>query len=151
MEGVEGKTFKPLAYTVSLAMLGSLIFALFLAPVASQIIMRRPKNSGISKEKNENLILRWLQKLYEPLIRFFIKKRTIAIALALVLLITGSLIYPQLGSEFTPTLQEGTIVMRLTLAPSISLNESIRTTQIVERRLKKIQEVEKVVNRIGRV
>jgi cobalt-zinc-cadmium resistance protein CzcA len=54
LQGVEGKTFKPLAYTVSLAMLGSLIFALLLAPVVSQILMRRPKNTGPSKEVKEN-------------------------------------------------------------------------------------------------
>lgn len=150
LQGVEGKTFKPLAYTVSLAMLGSLIFALFLAPVVSQILMRRPKNSGQSKEVKENAVLRFLLKIYNPLITYFVKKRILAVILAVVLLIAGAFTYPRLGSEFTPTLQEGTIVMRLTLAPSISLNESIRTTQIVERRIKKIPEVETVVTRIGR-
>jgi len=150
LQGVEGKTFKPLAYTVSLAMLGSLIFALFLAPVFSQMVMRRPKSETRSSEVKENIVLRSLQRIYLPIVTFFVKKRIVAIQLAMVLLVTGALIYPRLGSEFTPTLQEGTIVMRLTMAPSISLNESIRTTQIVERRIKKIPEVESVVTRIGR-
>jgi len=150
LNGVEGKTFKPLAYTVSLAMLGSLAYALFLAPVVSQMIMRHPKYKNNPEEIKESFILRSLQKIYNPLITFFVRKRIIAVLLAFVLLLTGALVYPRLGSEFTPTLQEGTIVMRLTLAPSISLNESIRTTQIVERRIKKIQEVKSAVTRIGR-
>ncbi|MCA9734119.1 MAG: efflux RND transporter permease subunit [Deferribacteres bacterium] len=150
LQGVEGKTFKPLAYTVSLAMLGSLIFALFLAPVFSQMIMRRPKSTGDSVESAENIILRYLQKIYRPMVTFFVRRRFLAVLLSLALFIVGALVYPRLGSEFTPTLQEGTIVMRLTLAPSISLNESIRTTQIVERRIMKIQEVKTVVTRIGR-
>ena len=70
--------------------------------------------------------------------------------LAVVLLLIGAVIFPRLGSEFTPTLQEGTIVLRLTMAPSISLTESTRITQIVERRVMKVPEVVHVVTRIGR-
>lgn len=150
LQGVEGKTFKPLAYTVSLAMLGSLIFALFLAPLVSQMLMRRPNKNGKSGEIKENIVLRFFKKIYNPVVSYFVKKRIVAVVLALVLFVAGALIYPRLGSEFTPILQEGTIVMRLTMAPSISLNESIRTTKIVERRIIKIPEVETVVTRIGR-
>jgi cobalt-zinc-cadmium resistance protein CzcA len=74
----------------------------------------------------------------------------VAVVLAVAILLVGIFIFPNLGSEFTPTLQEGTIVLRLTMAPSISLNESIRTTQIVERRVMKIPEVTEVITRIGR-
>ena len=150
LQGVEGKTFRPLAYTVSLAMLGSLLFALFLAPVLSNIFMRRPKRSTSNKPAKEVFLVRILLKIYRPIVSFFVRKRFLAIVLAVLLLILGVFIFPQLGSEFTPTLQEGTIVLRLTMAPSISLNESIRVTQIVERRVKKIPEVTSVVTRIGR-
>jgi len=150
LQGVEGKTFKPLAYTVSLAMLGSLIFALFLAPVISNMLMQRPKKSGNAGKAKDNFIVRFLQNLYRPIITFFVKRRAVAVVLAVVLFALGALVYPRLGSEFTPTLQEGTIVLRLTMAPSISLNESIRITQIVERRVMEISEVNKVVTRIGR-
>ena len=150
LQGVEGKTFKPLAYTVSLAMLGSLIFALFLAPVISNMLMRRPKNTGDKDKPKDNYVLRLLQRIYKPIITYFVRRRAVAVGLAVVLFALGALIYPRLGSEFTPTLQEGTIVLRLTMAPSISLNESIRTTQVVERRIMKIPEVTKVVTRIGR-
>lgn len=150
LQGVEGKTFRPLAYTVALAMFGSLLFAIFLAPVISSFVMRRPKAQKAEGTAKENFIIRKLQKMYQPVVAYFVKKRAIAVLLAIILVIIGLLIFPRMGSEFTPTLQEGTIVLRLTMAPSISLNESIRTTQIVERRLMKIPEVTEVISRIGR-
>jgi cobalt-zinc-cadmium resistance protein CzcA len=150
LQGVEGKTFRPLAYSVALAMLGSLVFAVFLAPVLSDIFMRRPKKQSGGSENNENAMVRFLMKMYRPLVTFFVKRRSLAVGLATILMITGLAIFPRLGSEFTPTLQEGTIVMRLTMAPSISLTESTRITQVAERRLMKIPEVTGVVTRIGR-
>ncbi len=150
LQGVEGKTFRPLAYTVALAMLGSLLFALFLAPVLSHIFMRRPKKAAPNEKIGENCLVRNLLKIYRPVISFFVKRRLLAVVLAVVLILIGMVVFPQLGSEFTPTLQEGTIILRLTMAPSISLNESTRITQIVERRVMKIPEVTGVVTRIGR-
>lgn len=151
LQGVEGKTFKPLAYTVSLAMFGSLIFAIALAPLFSHLLMRRPQKTLKEYETPKDVaVVRFLHRLYLPLIRFFVKRRGVAIGLATLLLVAGGLIYPRLGSEFTPTLQEGTIILRLTMAPSISLNESTRITQIVERRIMKVPEVQHVVTRIGR-
>jgi cobalt-zinc-cadmium resistance protein CzcA len=150
LQGVEGKTFRPLAYSVALAMLGSLVFAVFLAPVLSDIFMRRPKKQAGGRKSNENAMVRFLMKIYRPVVTFFVKRRSLAVVLATILMITGLVIFPRLGSEFTPTLQEGTIVMRLTMAPSISLIESTRITQVAERRLMKIPEVTGVVTRIGR-
>ncbi len=150
LHGVEGKTFRPLAYTVALAMLGSLIFAMFLAPVLSSLFMRRPRENSVQNTPREIWLVRKLQSRYRPIITFFIKRRMLAVALAVVLMLIGLIIFPRLGSEFTPTLQEGTIVLRLTMAPSISLKESTRITQIVERRVMKIPEVTGVVTRIGR-
>ena len=146
LEGVEGKTFRPLAYTVALAMLGSLIFAVFLAPPLSQMLMRQPKN----KETKENLLVRWISKPYLPMVTFFVSQRKIAIALAGALLLAGVVIFPKLGTEFTPTLQEGTMVIRLSMAPSISLEASARITMLVEKRLTKFPEITGAVSRIGR-
>ena len=98
----------------------------------------------------ENLPVRALLRLYRPVVTFFVRRRYLAVLMAVGLLITGLAIYPRLGSEFTPTLQEGTIVVRLTMAPSISLTESTRITQIAERRLMAIPEVTGAITRIGR-
>jgi heavy metal efflux system protein len=160
LQGVEGKTFKPLAYTITLAMFGSLIFGVFIAPVLSSFFMKKhlkKKSSVLTSEHNDGVneeeqiwILKFLIKIYKPVVTYFVKKRIAAIALAVILLLIGALIYPRLGSEFTPTLQEGTLVLRMTMAPSIALTESTRLTLIAERRLMKIQEVTGVVTRIGR-
>ena len=148
LQGVEGKTFRPLAYTVALAMLGSLVFALFLAPMLASLLMRSTRSEG--GEHGENRIVRVLVNAYHPLISHFVRHRARALALAGVLLAVGAFLFPRLGSEFTPELQEGTIVLRLTMAPSISLTESTRITLLVERRLMKIPEIKGVVSRIGR-
>ncbi len=147
LQGVEGKTFRPLAYTTALAMFGSLVFALVVAPVLSSLVMRR--SSSNRTPIGERVIQRLLH-FYRPLVTFFVQRRTWAIALAGGLLLLGATAFPFLGSEFTPTLQEGTIVLRLTMAPSISLTEAKATTQRVERRLMQIPEVIGVVTRIGR-
>ncbi|MGH8503274.1 MAG: efflux RND transporter permease subunit [Gammaproteobacteria bacterium] len=146
LEGVAGKTFRPLAYTVALAMTGSLFYAILQAPVFSDLLMRRPK----SEQHHEPWLLRKLLVFYQPLVRFFVRRRWAAVLLAVALLAVGGSIFPQLGSEFTPTLNEGTLVVRLTMAPSIALSESKQTALIAGDRLTEIPEVKEVVSRVGR-
>lgn len=151
LQGVEGKTFRPLAYTVALAMLGSLLYALVLAPVFSYLLMRQPRQGGDGGKKPlADLVLERLIRWYRPVVSYFVRQRKWAVGLAGGLLIIGAAVFPLLGSEFTPTLQEGTIVMRLRMAPSIAITESQATTQRVERRLMAIPEITNVVSRIGR-
>lgn len=147
LQGVEGKTFRPLAYTVALAMAGSLVFALTLAPVLSALFMKKSRPGSKAKESP---VVRFLLTGYVPLLRFFVNRPLLAVILALVLLAVGAVVFPKLGSEFTPELNEGTIVARLTMAPSISLEESTRVTLRAEKRLMALPEVREVVSRIGR-
>ena len=150
LQGVEGKTFRPLATTLALAMFGSLIFGVLLAPVLSSLLMRRPKANHSQDGTGQMWLLRPLSGLYRPMVKFFVSRRHLAVLIAAVLILMGIVIFPRLGSEFTPTLQEGTITLRLAMAPSISIDQSKRMTMIVERRLMKIDEVTGVVSRIGR-
>jgi cobalt-zinc-cadmium resistance protein CzcA len=150
LQGVEGKTFRPLAFTISLAMFGSLFFAVLIAPVISSFLMKRTKKELRKTEEKEIWIVRFLFRIYRPIVTFFVKRRTAAVALGIVILLIGATIFPKLGSEFTPTLQEGSLILRLQMAPSISLTESTRLTMIAEKRLMKIPEVTGVVTRIGR-
>jgi cobalt-zinc-cadmium resistance protein CzcA len=151
LQGVEGKTFTPLAYTVSLAMLGSLLYALLLAPVASQLIMRRPKTVAAGEGPKEAWIIRWLLKPYQPLVSLFVRRRSLALGLAIVMLAIGLFIFPLLGSEFVPRLNEGDLMIRATMAPSISMEESKQTILRFERRLlAQFPEVTRVVSRVGR-
>ncbi|VAW38669.1 Cobalt-zinc-cadmium resistance protein CzcA; Cation efflux system protein CusA [hydrothermal vent metagenome] len=154
LEGVAGKTFRPLAQTVALGMLGSLIFSVFLTPLLSSLLMKRPKaDDGSGKEGKAHQdvwIVRQILKVYRPVVTLFVARRYLPIGLALGLVLVGLIIFPRMGSEFTPTLQEGTMVLRLTMAPSISLEESKRITLLVEKRLVRIPEISGAVSRIGR-
>jgi cobalt-zinc-cadmium resistance protein CzcA len=147
LQGVEGKTFRPLAATVSMAMLGSLIYALLVSPVMAWLLMRR-KESG--KTKSGDQASAGLRRAYEPVLRSLVGRPAVAVSLAIALVVIGAMILPQLGSEFTPTLQEGTLILRLTMAPSIALSESTQVALRVERRLMDLPEVVSVVTRIGR-
>jgi cobalt-zinc-cadmium resistance protein CzcA len=147
LQGVEGKTFRPLAATVSMAMLGSLIYALLVSPVMAWLLMRR-KPGGDSNGGQRAVA--GLQRVYQPVLRSLVGRPMVAVSLAVALLVVGAMILPQLGSEFTPTLQEGTLILRLTMAPSIALSESTEVALRVERRLMTLPEVVSVVTRIGR-
>lgn len=152
LRGVEGKMFRPLAYTVSLAMFGSLIYALFAAPVFSAFLMRPPKRKeGAATDANKDIwIVRGLVALYRPIVELFVRIRALAVILSVALLALGVIIFPKLGSEFTPRLMEGDIIANLTMAPSVSLEETKRNTMIAETRLLEVPEIEQAVSRIGR-
>ncbi len=181
LQGVEGKTFRPLAYTVALAMLGSLVYALLAAPMVSELLLRRKRVQGgggrvagsvdgpdghpqasregftaspggpaLSAPQGEVWLVRKLLRLYRPWVAWFVARPRAAVILAGVLFVIGAAVFPFLGSEFTPKLREGTLVVRLTMAPSIALEESKRLTLIAERRLMTIPEVTGVTSRIGR-
>jgi len=98
LQGVEGKTFRPLAYTVALSMFGSLIFAMLLAPALSYLFMRRPKKIQ-TRQTKEGLLLRLLFFIYKPIVTLFVRFRLLAVSLALSLIVVGLAIFPRLGSE----------------------------------------------------
>lgn len=148
LQGVEGATFRPLAYTVAVAMLGSLIFALMVAPVAASLLMKRPQVREDSPRKD---IISVLLKVYQPLVEALVARRWIAVTVAGVVLAVGVAIAPRLGSEFVPRLNEGDLLIRATMAPSISLERAKATITVFEKQLMEgFPEVAQVVSRIGR-
>ena len=153
LQGVEGKTFRPLAYTVALAMGGSLMFAIILAPVFSYLLMRAPKKRVERKpgeEEPELWIVRILQLPYRPLVSLFVRQRWLAVLLAIGMLAIGAWTFPQLGSEFVPRLNEGDILVQATAAPSISLQTSSDAMLRFEKQLlEAFPEVSRVVTRTG--
>ncbi|HEX9849148.1 CusA/CzcA family heavy metal efflux RND transporter [Candidatus Deferrimicrobium sp.] len=149
LQGVEGKTFRPLAQTMALGMFGSLLFAVFLTPVLASLLMRRPRHAP--GEHKEFVVVRWILAAYRPLVTFFVRKPSAAIGMALGLLVIGGLLFTRLGSEFVPRLNEGDLLVRATMAPSISLEEARDTMLRFERRIMaKFPEVATVVTRVGR-
>jgi cobalt-zinc-cadmium resistance protein CzcA len=134
-----------------LAMFGSLLYALLLAPVASHILMRRPKPAASGEGHKEARIVRWLLLAYRPAVRLFVRFRFLAVGLAALMLVMGALVLPRIGSEFVPRLDEGDLLIRATMAPSISMEESRDTMLRFEKRLMaKFPEVTRVVSRVGR-
>jgi heavy metal efflux system protein len=151
LQGYEGKTFRPLAFTVSLAMLGSLLFAIFVAPVLSEMLMKRSTAQERDKVGFADRLLNGLIGAYRPLIRMFVRTRMLAVALAVAILAIGLAIFPRLGSEFVPRLNEGDLLVRVTMAPSIALEEARETVTRFERQLlETFPEVDRVVSRVGR-
>lgn len=152
LQGVEGKTFRPLAITTSLAMLGSLVFAIFVTPVLSELLLKQ--KSGRDGHEHRDFSQRIIDGLlwaYRPLVGFFVGRPFAAVSLAGGMLAIGLMIFPFLGSEFVPRLNEGDLLVRVTMAPSISLEEARDTVLRFERKLLvNFPEVERVVSRVGR-
>lgn len=144
LKGVEGKMFTPMALTVIFALIGSLILALTLMPVLASYFLRR------TADEKETFIIRKTKKYYLPLVEKTIErpKRTAAIAVAIFL--STLIVVPFMGAEFIPRLDEGAVALQAWRLPSVSLEESIRNTTMVEKVLKKFPEVITVVSRTGR-
>lgn len=146
LQGVEGKTFRPLAQTMVFALIGSLIFAIFLAPVLSSLLMKKRAGGG-----GEFIVVRLMTRAYRPVVTFFVRVPAAAIGIAVALLIVGGALFTRLGSEFVPRLNEGDLLIRATMAPSISLEEARDTISRVERRmLARFPEITRLVSRVGR-
>lgn len=145
LQGVEGKTFKPLAASAALAMTGSLIYAVLIAPAIACGVMRPARRSASGADVG------FVSRVIGRAAGFFVTHRSAAVIMALLLLAVGGLVVPRLGSEFTPTLEEGDILLRTTMAPSISLSEARATMTRLERRILDVfPEIDRVVTRIGR-
>ncbi|NUR33901.1 MAG: efflux RND transporter permease subunit [Gemmatimonadaceae bacterium] len=143
LEGVEGKMFRPMAFAISFAMVGSLVFSLTVIPVLCSFFLK-----GGSEE--DTWIMRQVKKPYLPALRWSIANRKKTLVAAVTALGLSLALVPFLGSEFVPVLEEGSILYRATLAPSAGLNEGIRTASELERMAKTFPEIDAVVSKIGR-
>lgn len=144
LQGVEGKLFSPMAFVIAFAMLGSLFVALTIVPVLASIVLR-----GKFTEEDPFLI-RGLKRVYRPVLAFALRRRTVVVAIAVAGLIGAGALVPRLGTEFVPELDEGTLSIRVTMNPSISLEESLRIGQRLECKLRAYPEVTYAASQIGR-
>lgn len=155
LQGIEGKTFRPLAYTVGLGLAGSLIYALLVAPVLSLLLMRSfgagrgSSVRGFTSFKL-TLLIKKLSVLYGRVVSAASRRWIMICFFAVGLIAAGVAAFVRLGSEFTPRLLEGDIMVNLTFAPSSSLTESKRMVMLIEKRLLGIDDVDEVVSRVGR-
>ncbi len=144
LTGLEGKLFKPMALTIAFAMVGSLILTLTLVPVLAALILK-------PKEEKDTFILRHAKRLYLPLLDWALDRKKQVIGGALALLVAALAVFPFLGKEFMPTLQEGSIIFRVTGIPSTSLEESLGLAKRIDAALKQqFPQVTSTLATIGR-
>ena len=146
LQSVEGRLFRPMAWTVGFALLGAMIFSIVIAPVLASIFFRRGAHEW------ENPVLYWITKRYRILLTWAIDKRalTVSIALAGFALAIFLAFSGVIGSEFLPHLDEGAIWARGTLAPSTGPDESLRISTHARLIIASFPEVTEVVDQIGR-
>ena len=132
------------SFRYSFAMLGSLIVALTLVPVLCSLLLKA------AADERESFIVRALKGAYRPVLAFALARRWFVIGCAVIGLGASLATVPFLGTEFVPELDEGTMSIRVTMNPSISLEESKRIAGRLERKLKKYPEVTYVFSQIGR-
>ena len=143
LQGLEGKLFKPMAFNISFAMAGSLLLTLTLIPVLAALILK-------PKEERDTLLVRWIKRGYLPLLAWSLTNKKKVVVAATGLLIASLALFPLLGKEFMPQLQEGSIMWRITSIPSTSLEQSIAISKDVSRVLTEFPEVNTTLAMIGR-
>ena len=143
LQGLEGKLFKPMAFNISFAMAGSLLLTLTLIPVLAALILK-------PKEERDTLLVRWIKRGYLPLLAWSLTHKRPVVLAAVGLLIASLALFPLLGKEFMPQLQEGSIMWRITSIPSTSLERSIAISKDVSKALSAFPEVKTTLAMIGR-
>jgi len=144
LDGVEGKLFQPMAISIVLAMLASLLVALLVVPALATYMFQR----GVTFK--ESPVLKPLDILYRKLLTFALKQRKMVAGAALAMFVGTLALVPNLGTEFVPELEEGTLNIRVTLAPTSSLNTSLGVAAELEKKLLELPEVTYAFSRIGR-
>ena len=143
LQGLEGKMFKPMAFNIAFAMAGSLLLSLTLIPVLAAMILK-------PKEERDTWLVARVKRIYRPLLDKALARKRVVVTGALVALLASFALFPFLGKEFMPQLQEGSIMWRVTGIPSTSLDESIETSRKIAEAFKRFPEVETTVAMIGR-
>lgn len=165
LEAQEGRLFRPLAYTKTLAMIIAAILAITLDPALRMLFTRRkkfklqppwlsrPMNAlfvGRIHAEEKHPVSRLLIRRYEPIAKWALRRNWAVIALAILLIAATIPIFQKLGSEFMPPLEEGSILYMPSTAPGISLTEAQKVLQVTDHILKQFPEVDCVLGKAGR-
>lgn len=145
LTGQEGKLFHPLAFTKTFIMLVDAILVITLAPVLISFFMK-----GKFKPDHANPVNRFLERIYEPIIKGVLKWRKTTIAINLIALLITIPLLKKLGTEFMPPLDEQSILFMPVTLPDISNSEAKRILQVQDKIIKSIPEVDKVLGKAGR-
>jgi cobalt-zinc-cadmium resistance protein CzcA len=144
LEGFEGKMFSPLAFTISFALLGSLILSLTLVPMPCTVFLKQVPH------EHDPFHIRWLKHAYLVLLKPCVRRPWLVVVPAVLVLAAAFALVPRIGTEFLPTLDEGCVGLQTFRIPSISLPQSLELQGRAERILKRFPEVIDVVSKTGR-
>jgi cobalt-zinc-cadmium resistance protein CzcA len=143
LEGMEGKMFAPLAYTIAIALAISLVLSLTLSPVLSSYLLK-----GGSEE--DTRLVRWIRRPYNSMLQWVLGHRKTSIILVIALFVGALCLFPFLGTAFIPEMQEGTLSPNADRVPNISLDESIKMEMAMQKTMIQVPGITNVVSRLGR-
>lgn len=143
LSGVEGKMFRPMAVTVLFALVGSLLTCLTIVPVLTAIFLRAPKHARPGR------LISFLSRIYSRVLAFSLSQRLILTVGSILLVVSSSLLFLRLGSDFVPQLDEGDLAIGIVRAGNISLEESVRQQKETEKAIMRFPEVKRVFARMG--
>jgi len=142
LEGIEGKMFGPLAMTVAIALMSSLVISIIVTPVLCMLFLKAQK-------EKQGGIMGFIRKKYMPMLAFSMKHKIVVIAGALTFLIISLGLYTRLGTEFIPIMDEGSFDMDVSLPPGISLEKAMEVNKLAGEKLKRFPQLKTVVSRTG--
>ncbi len=145
LEAQEGRLFKPLAYTKTFSMFFAALLAITLVPALGALLIQ-----GRIRSEDNHPISRFLHWIYTPVLNFVLRFRKVMILVAFLLILSTIPIFMQLGSEFMPPLNEGSILFMPTAVPGMPIGEASKILQTQDKILRQFPEVERVFGKIGR-
>jgi len=142
LQGYEGKMFSPLAFTVAIALLASLLLSIFVIPVLCSLVLK-------PGHEKESFLLRAAKRVYRPVLAFGLRRRLLVIGAAVLMLVAAVAVIPRLGTEFLPVMDEGAFDMDFQLLPGVSLDKALETSKLVEEKLMAFPEMGVIVGKTG--
>jgi cobalt-zinc-cadmium resistance protein CzcA len=140
----EGRIFAPMAYSVTSALICSLIFSLTLVPLLCHVMLRRKLS------EKENFLVHWCKGVYRPVLQWALDHRKKVVVVAAAALVASLAIVPRLGTEFLPELNEGSIWINVPLHPSTSVSESRSELKKIRDAIAHIPEINSIIYKAGR-
>ncbi len=142
LQGIEGKMFSPLAFTVAIALFASLILSILVIPVFCLLFLK-------AKKEKPSLLVRGAKGIYLPVLRWSLNHKITVLLMAAALLAGSLCLIPRLGTEFMPIMDEGAFDMDIQFLPGISLQESLEMSKKVAQKLMEFEELQTIVGKTG--
>jgi len=142
LEGIEGKMFGPLAITVAIALLASLLLSIFIIPVLCTLFLK-------PHPEKESFLMGHAHRLYRPMLDYAMGRRRMVLGSAAALLAISLVLAPRLGTEFMPIMDEGAFDMDTSMLPGVSLEKALEVNGRAAARLMEFPELETIVGRTG--